>query len=296
MKTLPESLEAHIAGRVTTLAACWIVTRKDTVRLGFTDHDRALTVDGIRCQPESGLSTTAMTGGPQLATGGGEVAGALSSPALSEDDLEAGLWDHAEVGVYLVNWQQPADHVLLRRARIGEITRAGDAFQAELRGLAHLLEARQGREFSKPCDADLGDTRCKVELNDPAYQATGTVLSASFEWVRLFGFSGFEEGWFTSGRLEVLDGPLAGFASEVASHRNDDGAVILALFQPAPKILANGTAIKVRAGCDKSLVTCKSKFANHLNFQGFPHMPGTDFALSYPNRNTGKNDGSALAS
>ncbi|MEP4766409.1 MAG: DUF2163 domain-containing protein [Roseibium sp.] len=219
MKTLPESLEAHIAGRVTTLAACWIVTRKDTVRLGFTDHDRALTVDGIRCQPESGLSATAMTGGPQLATGGGEVAGALSSPALSEDDLEAGLWDDAEVGVYLVNWQQPADHVLLRRARIGEITRAGDAFQAELRGLAHLLEARQGREFSKSCDADLGDARCKVELNDPAYQATGTVLSASFEWVRLFGFSDFEEGWFTSGRLEVLDGPLAGSSPFEVVHR-----------------------------------------------------------------------------
>ncbi|MEP3049669.1 MAG: DUF2163 domain-containing protein [Roseibium sp.] len=296
MKTLPESLATHLASRVTTLSACWIVTRTDDVRLGFTDHDRPLNVDGVICHPESGLSATAMTVGPDLATGGGDVAGALTSPALSEDDLEAGLWDNAEVGVYLVNWQQPTDNVLLRRAHIGEITRTGDAFQAELRGLAHLLEARRGRVFSKSCDADLGDARCAVDLDIAAYHSAGTVLSASFEWVRASGLGGFASGWFGGGRLEVLDGPVAGYASEIASHRIDNGETQLALFQPAPKIHANGTALRVTAGCDKSLTTCASKFSNHINFQGFPHMPGTDFALSYPNSNTGKNDGSALVS
>ena len=149
MKELPQSLTTHLASRVTTLATCWIVTRRDAIRLGFTDHDRQLSVDGVTCHPESGLLPTAVTSGPDLAVGGGEVAGSLTSPALEEDDLEAGLWDNAEVGVYLVNWQQPADHVLLKRAHIGEITRNGAAFQAELRSLAHLLEARQGRVFSK---------------------------------------------------------------------------------------------------------------------------------------------------
>ncbi|MEP0456366.1 MAG: phage BR0599 family protein, partial [Roseibium sp.] len=60
--------------------------------------------------------------------------------------------------------------------------------------------------------------------------------------------------------------------------------------------LETGTQIRVSAGCDKQVSTCRAKFANELNFQGFPHMPGTDFVLSYPTRNTGENDGGVLVS
>ena len=42
-----------------------------------------------------------------------------------------------------------------------------------------------------------------------------------------------------------------------------------------------GDAFSVTAGCDKSFSTCRTKFANHLNFRGFPHLPGADFAYSY---------------
>jgi uncharacterized phage protein (TIGR02218 family) len=69
----------------------------------------------------------------------------------------------------------------------------------------------------------------------------------------------------------------------------------LALFQPAPLALDAATQVRVRAGCAKDLETCQAKFANHLTAPGFPHMPGSDFALSYPGRNTGENDGSARA-
>ncbi|XYK81722.1 MAG: DUF2163 domain-containing protein [Labrenzia sp.] len=293
MKTLPPNLAAHLAGRITTLATCWIVTRADDVRLGFTDHDRALSVEGVICQPQNGLSPSAMSDGPEFATGGGDVSGTLESSALSETDLEAGLWDNADVRVFLVNWQAPSDHVLLRRARIGEVGRAGAVFRAEIRGLAHLLESRQGRVFARICDADLGDSRCKVDMTNPAYQATATVTVAQREWLRITGLEAYANGWFSRGRVKVLTGPLAGFASEVASHRQEEDVSVLSLFQPAPEALAPGTEIEVRTGCPKDLETCRSKFANHLNYQGFPHMPGSDFALSYPSRNTGLNDGSA---
>lgn len=296
MKDLPQDLAAHVAGRITTLASCWIITRNDAIKLGFTDHDRPLVVEGVSCLPQNGLSASSMTRGPELATGGGEVSGTLESPALTEVDLEAGLWDGAEVKVYLVNWQAPTDFLLLRRARIGEITRAGSVFRSELRGLAHLLEARKGRVFARNCDADLGDHRCKVDLEDAAYQAVGSVQSSASEWLRVSGLESYDDGWFSRGHIEVLDGTLAGFATEIASHRQEDGSALLNLFQATPQALASGTNIKVRAGCSKDLATCHRKFANELNFQGFPHMPGSDFALSYPNSNTGSNDGSALVS
>lgn len=294
MKEVPQNLAGHVAGRITTLATCWIILRADAVKLGFTDHDKALTIEGIICQPQSGLTPSAMSDGPDLVTGGGDVSGTLESPALTDIDLDAGLWDNAQVQVYLVNWQMPSDYLLLRRARIGEITRAGPVFRSELRGLAHLLEARRGRVFARNCDADLGDHRCKVDLEAAAYQAEATVLSAAPDWLRLNGLESYQDGWFARGRIEVLDGPLAGFASEVASHRQEDGGSLVNLFQAAPEALSAGTRVKVRAGCAKDLATCQSKFSNQLNFQGFPHMPGSDFALSYPNSNTGINNGSAL--
>ncbi len=215
------------------------------------------------------------------------------STALLKTDLEAGLWDNADVRVFLVNWQTPSEHVLLRRARIGEVGRAGAVFRAELRGLAHLLESRQGRVFARICDADLGDSRCKVDLTNSAYQATATVTTAQREWLRVTGLETYANGWFSRGRVTVLTGPLSVFASEVANHRQEGAVSVLSLFQPAPELLAPGTEVVVRAGCSKDLETCRTKFANHLNYQGFPHMPGSDFALSYPNRNTGLNDGSA---
>jgi uncharacterized phage protein (TIGR02218 family) len=35
----------------------------------------------------------------------------------------------------------------------------------------------------------------------------------------------------------------------------------------------------VTAGCDKGFASCRDRFANVLNFRGFPHMPGNDFVV-----------------
>jgi len=301
MKTLPPGLAAHVAGNVTTLASCWVITREDGAVYGFTDHDRPLQIGAVLCQPQNGLSASAMADGPGFAAGGGDVAGQLSGPALTAADLEAGLWDGARVSVYRVNWQDPAQHVLLRRAIIGEVSREGASFRAELRGLAHLLEARRGRVFQAACDADLGDSRCTVDLSSPAFSVFATVVEApDLATLLVSGAEGFDSGWFTGGRLIVTgggaDGGAAGFATEIARHSRENGAVRLGLWQPATRQLAPGTGVQLTAGCDKRLSTCAAKFANHLNFQGFPHMPGADFVLSYPNRNTGENDGGPLVS
>jgi len=48
----------------------------------------------------------------------------------------------------------------------------------------------------------------------------------------------------------------------------------------------------VTAGCDKGAATCREKFDNILNFGGFPHMPGEDWATGYPNTGGGHDGGS----
>jgi uncharacterized phage protein (TIGR02218 family) len=46
--------------------------------------------------------------------------------------------------------------------------------------------------------------------------------------------------------------------------------------------VAAGDTFAITAGCDKQFATCKAKFANAVNFRGFPYMPGNDAVTSYP--------------
>lgn len=297
MKTIPEGLAARLAGETTTLATCWTVTRKDGAVFGFTDHDRAILLDGVSHEPGQGLETGAATSGPGFAAGSAEATGFLSSDAISAEDLDAGLWDGASVTVTRVDWSTPEHFLLLRKAEIGEVRRAGASFQAELRSLAHHLDQARGRVFSRLCDADLGDQRCTVDVSDPAFSGEGVVANGSEAGrIRVSGLGGYGPSWFSGGKLTVLDGNGAGRSVEIVGDREDTDERIVDLLLPLAEVPVTGTAVRLQAGCDKRYGTCREKFGNGLNFQGFPHMPGNDFALAYPGRDTGENDGGPVVS
>jgi uncharacterized phage protein (TIGR02218 family) len=279
MRPLPTALQAHLDARVTTLCRCFRIERSDGVVLGFTDHDRPLAFDGTEFEPADGLDASEDVSGTGFAVGGMEVLGALTSDRLDPDDLAAGRFDNAEVSVHLVNWSTPSERYLLRVGRLGEVTREDGAFRAEIRGLAAALDETRGRAFRPTCDADLGDGRCGVDLDDPEFQGTGTVTAANDR--RRFatsGLSGFQKGWFERGRLTFTSGANAGRAA------------VIELWQPMHHDIAAGDGFTVTAGCDKRFSTCRQKFSNGINFRGFPHMPGNDFALTYARRGE-DNDG-----
>jgi len=39
---------------------------------------------------------------------------------------------------------------------------------------------------------------------------------------------------------------------------------------------------RIQPGCDKRLVTCRTKFANRLNFRGEPHVPSGSVQAETP--------------
>jgi len=294
VRTLPGDLAAHLAGEVTTLCRCWRVTRRDGTVLGFTDHDRDLAFDGVTFEAESGLAASEASAEAGFATGGMEVAGALASDRITEADLAAGLYDHARIETFLVNWQAPAERLLLRAGHVGEVLREDGAFRVEIRGLAAALDQPQGRSFRAACDADLGDARCGKSLAGPAFTGTASVIaSEGGRWLTLSGLDGFEPGWFERGRVLFSSGANAGRAGIVRSHRLVEGAVRIELWTAMSGAIEPGDGLSVTAGCDKRFATCRAKFANAVNFRGFPHMPGNDFSLGYA-RSGGQNDGGAI--
>lgn len=295
MRQLPAGLQAHLDGGATTLCRCWRLTRTDGAVFGFTDHDRDLSFDGTLFEAEAGFEATEMVSTLGLAVGNLDAAGALTSERLSEQALSAGLFDDAVVEIFLVNWADPAQRLLVRSGNLGEVTRSDRAYRAEIRGLAHILNQPQGRVFQFPCDADLGDARCGIDLEDPSFKAQAAV-AAVLDRGRFSasGLSAFADGWFTRGTVTWTSGANAGRRMEVKLHRLSGPLAAIDLWQPMSEAIAIGDGFDIRAGCDKQFSTCNAKFANGLNFRGFPHMPGNDFALSYPVRGEGVNDGGSL--
>jgi uncharacterized phage protein (TIGR02218 family) len=283
MRIIPPALQAKLDSGVTTLARCWIVTRRDGVQMGFTDHDADIVIDGVTCRAGTGLTSSEATARLGLAVDGAEIAGALADDSLAEHDLAAGRYDAAAIAVHLVDWSEPSLNVLLQKGALGEVRREGAAFTAELRSLSARLNEESGRLFTATCSADLGDARCTVDLGNPAFNGSGAVASlAGASSFRASGLDAFETGWFTGGKLTFSGGANAGFAVEVKTHRVSLDGVLIELWQQTPEPIAVSDTFAVTAGCDKRFATCRERFANAVNFRGFPAIPGNDFVISYP--------------
>lgn len=292
MRELPPGLQDHLDSGTTTLCRCWRLETRAGEVMGFTDHDRDLAFDGVVYEAQAGFTASEMESTLGLAVDNLEAAGALSSERLSEERLSSGDFDNAAVDVYLVNWQDTAQRVLLRRGNLGEVTRSEQGFTAELRGLAHALNQPQGRIFQHGCDAVLGDARCGVDLDDPSFSVIAIVVTAE-EGRRLVvaGAEAFAEGWFLRGRAEALTGANAGRVAEIKFHREVATGTFIEFWQPLPSPFLAGDQLRLQAGCDKQFRTCRAKFANTVNFRGFPHIPGDDVVLTFAAPGDAHSDG-----
>ena len=208
MRVLTPLLAAATApGAVGTLATVWILTRLDGTVIGFTDHDRPLTLQGVTCAPQTGLSPGAARAELGPRPGEAQMQGLLDAEAVTEADIAAGLYDRASLAAWRVDWTAPeASALILWRGKIAALERTGSGYVAHVAGPLGALGLVTGRTYQRRCDAVLGDARCRVDLTQPAYQG---------------------------------------------------------------------------ATCDKGWTTCRDRFSNLINFQGFPDIPGDDFLAVY---------------
>jgi uncharacterized phage protein (TIGR02218 family) len=288
------SLAEHLATGTTTVARAWAVNRRDGRVLGFTDHDRDLQFDGVLFRARSGMSARSLQQGTGLAVDNSEAVGALSDEAISEADVLAGRYDGAEVRIWWVNWADPSERELRFRGTLGEITRNGGAFQAELRGLTEPLGRSQGRIYQAGCTAQLGDGACRFDLATPGYSVESVITDVLAGDRLVFGgLAGLAPRWFEKGRLIVLGGIAAGLEGLVKADRTGANGREILLWQELGLVPSVGDSVRLLAGCDRRPETCRTKFGNFMNFRGFPHIPGEDWMMAVP-REGDANDGSSL--
>jgi uncharacterized phage protein (TIGR02218 family) len=289
MKSLSPSLQSHLSSGTTTLCWCWKIVRRDGTVLGFTDHDVPLAFAGTTFSAATGFTASEVQSGLGLAVDNLTVIGALSSDTLNEADLAAGLFDDAAIEISRVNWAATDQRVLMRKGSLGEVRRGRTGFSAEVRGLAHALNQPAGRVFAHGCDAELGDTRCGLTITP----ATGTVVAVTDS--RRFTANGLASqatGRFTAGKLIFTSGANAGCAMEVKRHALSNGTASFELWQAMSEPIAAGDGFTVTPGCDRQFATCRSVFANAVNFRGCPYMPGNDAVFAPPASSTPLDGGS----
>ena len=163
MRDIPEAMAARIESGAATLCHVWRLSRRDGVELGFTDHDRDLTVEGVVCRAASGWTAGAGESAVGPAAGSLVASGGLDDDVLTEADIRAGLYDGARVELWRVDWTQPTLAVRVWTATLTRLRREGEAFVAEMEGPLAALERVVGRSYGRDCDALLGDERCRVD-------------------------------------------------------------------------------------------------------------------------------------
>lgn len=289
-----EALHAHLQNGVTTVARAWSVTRKDGVQFGFTDHDADLSFDGLIFKAGSGLSAKALQQATGLSVDNTEAMGALSDAAIRDEDIAAGRFDGAEVTAWMVNWADVTARRVMFRGSIGELRRGGGAFHAELRGLTEALGRPIGRGYQKPCSAIVGDRFCGFDLETPGFFYEGAVVATGENrWFDFEGLAGFDPDWFQRGRLEIVTGDAAGLTGAIKRDRWKSGSLRrIEIWEPLRAAVAAGNLIRLVAGCDKRLDTCRIKFNNILNYQGFPDIPEDDWVTVHPTQAKKHNGGS----
>ncbi len=279
MRPCSAALTAHLGAEVTSLATLWRLTRRDGSVMTFTDHDRDIAFDGLTYQARSGFTPTTVVSAAGLAVDNLDIQSVLDSADIGEDDLLAGVYDGAIVEILVVNHADPGMGALhLRKGVIGEVRLSGQGFVAELRGLSAALGQTIGQLYSPSCRADLGDDRCRVSSS--AYTVGGSVGSVIDRRSFVDATRGEAEGWFANGLLRWTSGANAGAEMEVKGFAGGRFELLL----PMPRAIAVGDGYRVQAGCDKRFATCRDRFGNQRNFQGEPHVPGTDYLFAAAGR------------
>jgi uncharacterized phage protein (TIGR02218 family) len=270
-------IEDLLANPVTSLAYGWRLERCDGVTLGFTSHDCDVVFNGLLLRASPGMEPTSVVERMGFDNGGLDVRGALTSDALAQADIEAGRWDDAALTLFTFDWadsSQPAQH--LAAGRLGTISYAGDRFETVFTGPNSVLRKPVAPFTSPTCRANFCDQQCG--LNRMRFTREVMAMSNLGDTVALASDTNLVPAHFATGYLLWLEGPNCGLRSLILG--NNINSVTLA----APPVEAISLPVRVSLveGCDKTIATCNSRFANTLNFRGEPHLPGNDILTRYP--------------
>lgn len=269
-----------VPGCLTNEAECWRIERTDGEVFTFTAHDKPIVFRGETYTPCGSLVSSALQTSAEFgATENLDLTGVIASGQITRADLWAGKYDAADIEVWRVDWSNPTVADLLAAGKAGSLEFGSNEFKFEVVTAGERLQQRPILQPVMPtCRFRLGDSRCTVDLEAARVSGSVTALATPDLRVgaakRIFADASRTEadGYFQLGRLTWTSGANIGISVDVKLYAADT----FTLERPMQYDIELGDAYTVVPGCDRIFTTCDTKFANAVNFGGFPHLRGTD--------------------
>lgn len=262
----------------------WKITRKDGAVLGFTSLDRDFVWGGLTYQACASLDPSAAESAANIGQiGSQDLRGIISSDAISEADLWAGLYDDAFVEVWIVPWMGTDTPRRLAAGWTGQMTQDDSAFNMEVLGPGKRIDQQAlVQVYSPGCRWLFGGAECGVDIE--GFARGGSVTAARNRHVftatiDASGGSGGAAQW-ANGTVVWETGRNAGARHEFRSIDFDTG--LIELWVPAGFMPEAGDEFRALPGCDRLKATCKEIYNNYLRFGGFWDVPGEDEILKTP--------------
>lgn len=258
-----------------TVATFWRVSRRDGVTLGFTSHDRDLWFDGVLHRAAPGMIPSSIRRSSDFEPDSAEVQGALSHASIGATDLAQGRFDGAQVRIGVVDWESGEVEVLYRGA-IGGVTDEAGRFSAELVSRKNELLIDPVPRTGPSCRAQFCAPGCNLDPAPFDHEASCMAVDLAANAVTLS--LAVDAALLLGGTLRWFDGPHAGMSMMIMGQVGE----ALVLDWPLLPGIPAGARVVVREGCDHTIETCATRFANAANFQAEPYLPGNDLVTRYP--------------
>lgn len=317
---IPPSLAQHLRQRTTT--TCYLL-RIDPVTDGYppygvTSLDRDIPYDDgnglIVYSAAVGTDSTALQGSSNLAVDNAESVSLLPvfDVPVSEADIRAGVYDFAEFSLYLIDYENPTEHIELRAGTLGRIRidDYGMSSVNELRGISAELRQSVCEKDSLTCRATFGSQlegsatpgpieRFPCGVDATALLVSGTVTSVGLENTLTFTVGSFtmDENELNPGMVFWTTGLNAGRSNEIDTNTSG-GEITLAHETSWP--IQIGDNLLYRVDCNKHARDeekgCKSPIRWgdewNLHFRGEPDIPiGDAGAMETPGASSGGGQG-----
>lgn len=272
-------------------ATCWTFTRTDGLVLGYTSHDQTVSFRGVDHVPCNSLAASAVEMSSIVGTTGSiDLIGLLSDAGVSEKDIYNGLYDGANIEVWLVPWSNAGGETPIRLIAgvVGANGHETASYSQELLTEGQRLQQRALLETITPgCRFLFGnqvDPRCPVDLS--LLEVTGSVTALAIPNAstdsarRIFSDSTRLEadGYFSLGRVTWTTGANVGAVSEVKDFIG--GQFIL--WESLLNQIALTDAYIATPGCDKSPAAHLTFEPDMKKFGGFPFVSGPDMLVRRP--------------
>lgn len=281
MKSLAGALATHVALGTTTLGYLLKITRAapDSQVFAFTSADTDVTISSVLYKAAPGLDVSSIALAAGAAVDNLELTTLDDASTFTRADVLGGLWRSAAFVLSRYNFASPSDGVeTLMAGVLGEVRYLRNSLVVELRGLQQYLQQPVGSVSSKTCRARLGDTLCTKALGP--FTATASVTSVTDNQTFTASSLAQAADYFGEGILTWTSGPNINLSQKVKTHATGG---VLTLSLPMFQAVAIGHSFSIVAGCRKRMAEdCITKFANVLNFQGEPHLPGIDAISKAP--------------